>query len=70
MDELHDLIQGDLKYRDKQLLRLKDEILDLEDLNETVALSEFTLDDFRIELANYIEANRRCWRRLRWGCTR
>ena len=58
VDELHDLIQDDLKYRDKQLLRLKDEILDLEDFNETVALSEFTLDDFRIELANYIEANR------------
>ena len=58
VDDLQDLIQEDLKYRDKQLLRLKDEILDLEDFNETVALSEFTLDDFRIELANYIQANR------------
>ncbi len=58
MDELQELITDDLKYRDKQLLRLKDEILDLEDFNETVALSEFTLDDFRIELAKYIEANR------------
>jgi SNF2 family DNA or RNA helicase len=58
VEELQDLIQDDLKYRDKQLLRLKDEVLDLEDFNETVALSEFTLDDFRIELANYIEANR------------
>jgi hypothetical protein len=45
--------------RDKQLLRLKEEILDLEDFNETVALNEFTLDDFRMELANYIEANRK-----------
>jgi len=58
VEELHDLIQDDLKYRDKQLIRLKDEILDLEDFNETVALSEFTLDDFRIELAKYIEQNR------------
>jgi len=58
MDELQDLITDDLKYRDKQLLRLKDEILDLEDFSESVALSEFTLDDFRIELARYIEANR------------
>jgi hypothetical protein len=56
--ELQDLLQDELKYRDKQLLRLKDEILDLEDFNESVALSEFTLDDFRIELAKYIEANR------------
>ena len=59
VDELQDLIQEDLKYRDKQLLRLKDEILDLEDFTETVALSEFTLDDFQIaELSSYIEANR------------
>lgn len=58
VDELEDLIKDDLKYRDKQLLRLKDEILDLEDFNESVALSAFTLDDFRIELAKYLEANR------------
>ena len=56
--ELEELVQDDLKYRDKQLLRLKEEILDLEDFNETVALNEFTLDDFRIELSKYIESNR------------
>jgi SNF2 family DNA or RNA helicase len=58
-EEIKELIEGDLKYRDKQLKRLKDEILDLEDVNDGVSLSEFTLDDFRIELANYIEANRK-----------
>ncbi len=58
-EEIRDLIEGDLKYRDKQLKRLKDEVLDLEDVNDGVSLSEFTLDDFRIELANYIEANRK-----------
>jgi hypothetical protein len=57
-EDLRDLIQEDLRYRDKQLLRLKDEVLDLEDFNESVALNEFTLDDFRMELATYIEANR------------
>ncbi len=57
-EDLEDLIKQDLRYRDKQLLRLKDEVLDLEDFNETVALNEFTLDDFRMDLAAYIEANR------------
>jgi len=57
-EDLQDLIKEDLRYRDKQLLRLKDEVLDLEDFNESVALNEFTLDDFRMELAAYIEANR------------
>ncbi len=58
-DDLKELITEDLRYRDKQLLRLKDEVLDLEDFNESVALNEFTLDDFRMELATYIEANRK-----------
>ncbi len=57
-EDLRELIQEDLRYRDKQLLRLKDEVLDLEDFNESVALNEFTLEDFRMELAAYIEANR------------
>jgi SNF2 family DNA or RNA helicase len=57
-DEIEDLISEDLKYRDKQLLKLKDEVLDLDDLGDSVSLTEFTLDDFRIELMKYIEANR------------
>ncbi|MDE0556738.1 MAG: helicase-related protein, partial [Candidatus Poribacteria bacterium] len=57
-EDLEELVHDDLRYRDKQLLRLKDEILDLEDFNESVSLNEFTLDDFRMELATYIESNR------------
>ena len=57
-EDLEDLIHEDLRYRDKQLLRLKDEVIDLEDFHESVSLNEFTLDDFRMELATYIEANR------------
>ena len=55
--ELEELIHQDLKYRDKQLMRLKDEVLDLEDFNESVALNEFTLEDFRMDLSNYLQAN-------------
>ncbi|HOC54627.1 MAG TPA: helicase-related protein [Verrucomicrobiota bacterium] len=57
-DEIEELVHEDLRYRDKQLLRLREEVLDLEDFSESVALNEFTLDDFRIELSKYIEANR------------
>lgn len=58
-EEIEDMLEDDLKYRDQQLLKLKDEVLDLEDFNESVALNEFTLDDFRIDLMNYIESNRK-----------
>jgi hypothetical protein len=57
-EEIEDLISEDLKYRDKQLLKLREEVLDLDDLGDSVSLTEFTLDDFRIELMKYIEANR------------
>jgi hypothetical protein len=57
-EDLQDLIKEDLKFRDKQLKKLREEVLDLEDFNESVALTDFTLDDFRAELNRYIEANR------------
>ncbi len=57
-EEIEDIISEDLRYRDKQLLRLKDEVLDIEDFGDSVTLTEFTLDDFRLDLLKYIEANR------------
>lgn len=57
-DGLEELIAEDLRYRDRQLLRLKDEVLDLEDFNETVALTDFSLDDFRVDLSKFLEQSR------------
>lgn len=51
-------LADDLRYRDRQLLRLRDEVLDLEDFSESVALTEFTLDDFRADLVRFLQANR------------
>ena len=64
---IQELLEDDLKYRDQQLLKLKDEVLDLEDFNESVALNEFTLDDFRIDLMNYIESNRKALKDAPFG---
>ena len=58
-EEIQGAIQTDLGYRDKQLLRLREEVLDLEDLNENVALNAFTLADFRADLMKYIEGKRK-----------
>ena len=56
--QLEDLIKEDLLFRDRQLKRLKNEILDLEDLDDSVSLTDFSLDEFRIDLLHYLEANR------------
>lgn len=58
-DQIEELIEEDLKYRNQQLKKLKDEVLDLEDMNESISLTDFTLDDFRIELLNFLENNRK-----------
>lgn len=56
-EQLQDFVVNDLKYRDKQLLRLQDEILDLEEFDDSIKLADFTLDDFRADLADYLRAN-------------
>jgi len=58
-DQIRNLVEEDLTYREKQLLRLKEEVIDLEDMDDNVSLSEFTLDDFRIELMNFLANNRK-----------
>jgi hypothetical protein len=58
LDRVKELVEDELTYRDKQLLRLREEVLDLEDFDENISLTEFNLDDFRADLMRYIEANR------------
>jgi len=59
LDRVKDIVEDELTYRDKQLLRLREEVLDLEDFDENISLTDFTLDDFRADLMRYIEANRK-----------
>ncbi|MEY4529817.1 MAG: hypothetical protein RLZZ156_538 [Deinococcota bacterium] len=51
-------IRADLSYRDQQLLRMKDEVLDLEDIEGGVSLADFSLDDFRMDLSNFSNQNK------------
>ena len=46
---------NDLEYRRKQLLKLQDAVIDLEDLSSGVSIADLTLNDFRIDLAGYPE---------------
>jgi len=45
---------NDLEYRRKQLLKLQDANIDLEDLSSGVSIADLTLSDFRIDLAGYL----------------
>ncbi len=48
---------NDLEYRRKQLLKLQDAVIDLEDLSTGVSIADLTLTDFRIDLAQYVKAH-------------
>lgn len=59
-EQIQDLVEDDLKFRHKQLKRLQTEVLDMDELNEGgVSLSNFSLDDFRMDLLNFIEVNQK-----------
>ena len=47
--------EKDLEYRKIQLKRLQEEVIDLEDLREGVSITDLGLNDFRIDLSNYIK---------------
>jgi superfamily II DNA or RNA helicase len=48
---------NDLEYRRKQLLRLQDAVIDLEDLSSGVSIADLTLTDFRVDLAGFLKEN-------------
>ncbi|HPH66682.1 MAG TPA: helicase-related protein [Kofleriaceae bacterium] len=43
---------NDLEYRRRQLLKLQDTVIDLEDLSNGVSIADLTLNDLRVDLAN------------------
>lgn len=48
---------NDLEYRRKQLMKLQDAVIDMEDLSTGVSLTDLTLTDFRIDLAQFLQTN-------------
>jgi hypothetical protein len=49
---------NDLEYRRAQLQKLQDTVIDLEDLSSGVSIADLTRNDFRIDLAGYLRANK------------
>jgi ERCC4-related helicase len=49
---------NDLDYRKKQLKRLQEEVVDLEDISGGISITDLTFNDFKIDLMNYMKLNR------------
>jgi len=48
---------SDLLFRKKQLEKLQEEVVDLEEINSGVSITDLGLNDFRMDLVNYINEN-------------
>ncbi len=48
---------NDVAYRKEQLRRLQDEVIELEDLKTGVSITDLGLNDFRMDLLNYVKAH-------------
>ncbi len=54
-DNILNTEEKDLEYRKIQLNKLKEEVVDLEDLREGVSITDLGLNDFRVDLSNFIK---------------
>jgi len=48
---------NDISYRKEQLRRLQEEVIEMEDLKTGVSITDLGLNDFRMDLLNYIKIN-------------
>ncbi len=48
---------NDVAYRKEQLRRLQEEVIEMEDLKTGVSITDLGLNDFRMDLLNYIKTN-------------
>lgn len=48
---------SDIEYRKEQLKKLQEEVVDLEDMNSGISITDLGLNDFRMDLVEYINNN-------------
>ena len=49
--------KGDLEYRKKQLKRLQEEVVDIEDMSDGISITDLGLNEFRLDLLDYIKSH-------------
>lgn len=49
--------KGDLEYRKKQLKRLQEEVVDIEDMSTGISIMDLGLNEFRLDLLEYIKSH-------------
>lgn len=56
-DLINDEEKGDLEYRKKQLEKLQEEVVDLEEMSSGISIMDLGLNEFRLDLLAYVNDN-------------
>ena len=51
-------VMNDIEYRKNQLTKLQEEVLDLEDISGNISITDMTMNDFKMDLMEYMKDNR------------
>jgi hypothetical protein len=58
---------NDLEYRRKQLERLQDDVVDIEDIEGGISITDLTLNDFRMDLGDYVKEHEDLLSKMPYG---
>ena len=56
-DPINEEEKGDLEYRKDQLKRLQSEVVDIEDMQSSLSIMDLGLNEFRLDLLEYVREN-------------
>ena len=52
-------VMNDIEYRKNQLVKLQEEIVDLEDISGNISITDLTMNDFKMDLSSYMKENKK-----------
>lgn len=55
INESEQEVMNDIEYRKNQLMKLQEDIVDLEDISGNISITDLTMNDFRMDLASYMK---------------
>lgn len=58
INETDTQVMNDIEYRKNQLLKLQEEVLDLEDISGNISITDLTMNDFKMDLVEYMKEHK------------
>ncbi|MBR0485124.1 MAG: SWF/SNF helicase family protein, partial [Oscillospiraceae bacterium] len=57
-DLINEEEKGDLEYRSSQLKKMKNEVIDMEEMNDGISIMDLGLNEYRLDLLEYVKSHK------------